>query len=446
MAKILLYLTPEIGAYNASFCLADEIKKHNHKIVYMGPANFKEYVEKEGFTFVPYPTNSEDDIKKIQDKSQAIKKMSFLKKRKELKKEQKRLIIKSINEYNTTIDSINPDLILLDPLLSAFTISFLQKKIPILNINTTLAYRFRLTSPSHFSTRIPRDPQFLKNRFMNFITWISLWGRKTNGILFNWIKKNPIRSLIFVYRARRKLSNWKRNVRKFGGNIFWGEYGFRLKLPEIVLAPSEIDTPWNVSFDGRFYVGACVHQNRKEIQFDNEILLESDKPLVYCAFGTYSKGYPHALHLINVLIDSFRSRPQYNLLIQIDESITPHINKELPDNIFIAKFVPQLKILKQATCFITHGGFSSLREACFFGVPLIVFPCWLDQFGNSARVVFHNIGVRGNIKTVTKGDLDHLFDKVMNDTSIRESMNKMSAAFHQNESYAKAVEHIERFI
>lgn len=43
--------------------------------------------------------------------------------------------------------------------------------------------------------------------------------------------------------------------------------------------------------------------------------------------------------------------------------------------------------------FITHGGYNSLTEATYLGVPLIVFPLFGDQFGNCKRVERLNVGV-----------------------------------------------------
>jgi zeaxanthin glucosyltransferase len=47
---------------------------------------------------------------------------------------------------------------------------------------------------------------------------------------------------------------------------------------------------------------------------------------------------------------------------------------------------------------INHGGMNTIYECIMAEKPMIVFPLSLktDQNGNAARVVFHEIGVRGS--------------------------------------------------
>ena len=48
---------------------------------------------------------------------------------------------------------------------------------------------------------------------------------------------------------------------------------------------------------------------------------------------------------------------------------------------------------------ITHGGMNSITECIFRQIPMLVYPLnrnW-DQPGNAARIVFHGLGMSGNI-------------------------------------------------
>ena len=77
-----------------------------------------------------------------------------------------------------------------------------------------------------------------------------------------------------------------------------------------------------------------------------------------------------------------------------DEEIAKLQNSE---HVYIFDFVPQLAVLKQADLFITHGGLNSIKEAVYAEVPMLLYPIHpeYDPNGNTARVVYHGLGLSG---------------------------------------------------
>src|SRR6185503_18859644 len=73
----------------------------------------------------------------------------------------------------------------------------------------------------------------------------------------------------------------------------------------------------------------------------------------------------------------------------------------LPPNVVVVPRTPQHTLLEKASVFVTHGGLSSVKEAIWFGVPMLVFPLGYDQHGNAARIAFHGLGARGDERYVT---------------------------------------------
>jgi len=59
---------------------------------------------------------------------------------------------------------------------------------------------------------------------------------------------------------------------------------------------------------------------------------------------------------------------------------------DVPSNFIIRQEIPQLKVLRQVDVFITHGGWNSLQESLYYGVPMLVLPGLGDQMRN-ARLV-----------------------------------------------------------
>jgi UDP:flavonoid glycosyltransferase YjiC (YdhE family) len=77
------------------------------------------------------------------------------------------------------------------------------------------------------------------------------------------------------------------------------------------------------------------------------------------------------------------------------------------EHIYIFDTVPQLEVLKHADVFITHGGINSIKESVYAVVPMLVYPIHpeFDPNGNAARIVYHNLGLRGDAALDTSEEL-----------------------------------------
>jgi hypothetical protein len=108
---------------------------------------------------------------------------------------------------------------------------------------------------------------------------------------------------------------WKRyqpqaRIRRSGGRWRWGEYGVRLQMPELVVAPREFDFPQVPDGAQRIYAGACVDQARREAPFDWRNIRKG-KFLIYCSLGTYSQAYPHAKRLFSSVLETVKQHEDW---------------------------------------------------------------------------------------------------------------------------------------
>jgi len=188
------------------------------------------------------------------------------------------------------------------------------------------------------------------------------------------------------------------------------EYGPMLTgTPEVVAAPAALELPWLEGARDRTYIGACVDADRVDAELDWAPLGDG-RPLVYCSFGTFSHEYPHARRVFSALVEHAGSRPDRLFVIhtgRIDLGDVP-----TTDNVLIRSTVPQLALLRRARVFITHGGMASVREACYFGVPMVVVPGWNDQYGNAARVAYHRLGITASPESLTAATFATALDEV----------------------------------
>lgn len=98
---------------------------------------------------------------------------------------------------------------------------------------------------------------------------------------------------------------------------------------------------------------------------------------------------------------------------------------------------------------ITHGGASSLTECVMNEVPMIVYPFMkqTDIPSNSARVVFHQIGLRGNIFWDSARKISRKINQVKNNYQFyRSNIRKMKQKFEEKNNSTEVVRIIESLL
>jgi UDP:flavonoid glycosyltransferase YjiC (YdhE family) len=86
---------------------------------------------------------------------------------------------------------------------------------------------------------------------------------------------------------------------------------------------------------------------------------------------------------------------------------------------------PQLELLARASVMITNGGLGTIKECLWLGVPMVVAPCDYDQPSNAARVVFHGLGTRVRVRTVTCDELTRAIERAAFDPAIRAACGRI---------------------
>ncbi|WP_413115788.1 macrolide family glycosyltransferase [Streptomyces sp. CY1] len=94
---------------------------------------------------------------------------------------------------------------------------------------------------------------------------------------------------------------------------------------------------------------------------------------------------------------AFGELPGWHVVLQIGKYVDPAELGELPGNIEVHRWVPQLAILEQADAFITHAGMGSSGEGLYCGLPMIAVPQSAEQPMNADRLV--ELGVARRIDT-----------------------------------------------
>ena len=131
-----------------------------------------------------------------------------------------------------------------------------------------------------------------------------------------------------------------------------------------------------------YFIGPPLEERPIDESFDFK--KDTNKLLIYISLGTI---FNNNFELYKKFIEAFGDWKDFQVIISIGRRNDAKELGQIPENIKIYNFVPQLQVLKQCDVFITHGGINSINEALYLNhLPLIVIPQEIDQFDNAKQI------------------------------------------------------------
>ncbi len=205
------------------------------------------------------------------------------------------------------------------------------------------------------------------------------------------------------------------------------------------------------------YLGPLVQSERKEtsvspdsmalwndFQSKRRVEGQPDRPLLYCSLGTF---WVSDLDFLKRIVMVLERHPEWDLVLGLGSKVDPTQLSALPSNVLALDFAPQLAVLKQAQCMVTHGGSTTLNECIHFGVPMLMYSTGHgDQNGNAARVVYHGLGLLGDRTQDDATAIEHRLLRILGDTRLRHRMDEMQARFRAYAADGAAVRLIEQLM
>ncbi|WP_043265821.1 macrolide-inactivating glycosyltransferase [Streptomyces sp. CT34] len=125
------------------------------------------------------------------------------------------------------------------------------------------------------------------------------------------------------------------------------------------------------------FVGAC--QGDRTTQGDWERPKDAERVLLVSLGSSFTKqpGF------YRECIKAFGDLPDWHVVLQVGKHVTADELGEIPGNVEVHHWVPQLAILKKADAFITHAGAGGSQEGLATATPMVAVPQAVDQFGNA---------------------------------------------------------------
>jgi UDP:flavonoid glycosyltransferase YjiC (YdhE family) len=419
MARILFVMTANSGHLMPTFRLAKDLIKRGHRVMYAGLTVGAELVRAQGLEYYP----ALDSITRVPPGLAGY-----------------RLYWKIVEqvldgeEFRRIIAHAEPDLAVVDTDQPLVALLCHAHRIPLTLVNTAYPSSRDAWVPPCTTALVP-EPQRWGSRLLMSLHWRKLLLRRrvTNAALA--IARLPSMTAVLTLGAR------KCGYPLEGIDFQTALEGLRLKLPEIVLAPVELDLPRQHPIPGCQYAAPCVDLERRADDPFPWDRVEADKRIVFCTLGSRPNKYPNRVAFYQSAIDAVASRPGLQLIAAIG-SLAPSELREA-GNAILVPFAPQLEILKRSALMIVHGGLNTIKECIYLGVPMVVYPTLMDQPGNAARVAYHRLGVVGDMRRVTPTSVGRLLDQVLGDPGYQQRVQEMGRVFREADDRGAAIDLIE---
>ncbi|MEU5523529.1 macrolide-inactivating glycosyltransferase [Streptomyces sp. NPDC047860] len=125
------------------------------------------------------------------------------------------------------------------------------------------------------------------------------------------------------------------------------------------------------------FVGACQGDRGAEGDWQRPAGAEK---VVLVSLGSSFTKQPE---FYRECVKAFAGLAGWHVVLQIGKHVDPAELGDVPENVEVRTWVPQLAILRQADLFVTHAGAGGSQEGLATATPMIAVPQAVDQFGNA---------------------------------------------------------------
>lgn len=185
------------------------------------------------------------------------------------------------------------------------------------------------------------------------------------------------------------------------------------------------------------FVGAC--QGDRKAQGDWQRPAGAGK-VVLVSLGSTFTDQPG---FYRECVEAFGGLRGWHLVLQIGRRVDPAELGDVPANVEVHSWVPQLAILKQADLFVTHAGAGGSQEGLATATPMIAVPQAVDQFGNAD--ILQALGVARHVPTqeATADTLRATALALVDDPEVTRRLKQIQAEMAQEGGTRRAADLIE---
>lgn len=196
--------------------------------------------------------------------------------------------------------------------------------------------------------------------------------------------------------------------------------------------------PPSKTIDNSFvFVGPSLGDRPENLDIEESFLKHPG--LIYISLGTI---FHDQKEFYNNCIRAFGGNERYNVVMSIGDSLKAEDLLPTPENFRIRNRTSQLKILENASLFITHGGMNSVHESLHFRVPMLVLPRALDQFMVANHLKRSGLAHILKKHSPSARELAVAANRVLDDRVYIDRMKHLQLGMDDSDGYKKAADAI----
>lgn len=431
MPHLAVVVSGLLGRMHSGFELMSRLENEGHRVTCLCQPYTTEIVAKQGFDFLEIP---EINFKYTDTKGQVSEVSWFQQWKQHIKyrngryEDGKKLL--QLEKYEKVWRELKPDHVLIDLELHDLIFTAYAAKIPISLFHTWFSdtpclqlppIRTALTPGKGFSGGIAGIA------WARFVDWAKIQGR----LYINKLKFKDYR--------RATIKAYAREINFPVGDLRLSTlpplYHFT-KLPILLLAMRELDFP-HVPDKNLIYAGPMVYENRHDMDSESadakrlNAIYDSKKTegkkLIYCSVGSLAKG---DVSFLKKVIDIVGQEKEWLLILSLGRNLSIDTFPDLPGNIHLFDWVPQLKVLAHTDCCINHAGINSINECLHYAVPMVIYSLkYTDENGNAARMAYHGMGIVGDKDKDDESAVRKNLRAVLNDSRYQDKISEFNIIY-----------------
>lgn len=429
MGSILCVTSGLTGILHSGLELARRLSAAGHEVTFASTSDVGQIVEDHGLRFLRLAQSRHDEFLKADAENSLLGRLANLHRRRE-----QALDSLLVGDLADSIRVVDPDLLLIDGEMHEHIIVAWASGVPIVLLNFFASVWKRPGLP-------PTD---------HFVQPGVGWRGTGIGMALLW-RKLRLKKLRQGWALKLKhvgcdrlsiLRRLAQNVRfDFSLHTDFNQWSLPFTYrgcPVLSLHALEFEFPHEPAF-GVSFVGPMVDENRvdrritKEVREELETILErrrrsdGQRKLIYAGFGS---SFTTDLSLLNRLIEAVAQRPDWDLLISLGESRAASDLHPLPENVHPFSWLPQLVVLRHADVVVTHGGINTIDESVLCGVPMLIF-CGFetDMGGNTARALYHRMGLAGSRQRDSPQAIGCHIDRLLTESHFKENVERLRSCY-----------------
>ena len=280
------------------------------------------------------------------------------------------------------------------------------------------------------------------------------------GRLAAWKLKLPIVFFFSTYMPCKAFSIYRtwpqypnspaREAAAQMAEAFQKEYGGKLLTPEeifegtgdlnICTLTRDFQPAGDTFGEEAFFAGAQIAPRAGD---DSWTPPENGRPLLYTSFGSLFNYWPEFYRMLFPIVKDL----EINVLCSVGRRITMEELGEIPENVTVMPFTPQLEVLKHADYFITHAGTGGVMEAMYHGVPCLCIPQMEEQVFTAHRLM--ELGGASGVldrKTLTPEALREAILKLIADEPCRQKAAVIAQSMRRDGGCERAAQAVIDFV